>query len=392
MREPTMTHPPRRRPALLLSLLAAVAPLAAVPASALAAGEAARAPAAAASSADDRARFLAGLPVAAGSPLAPLQGSERWRRHSLLMDGAWARMDARLQVLEHWCAKELLPRIKGNLPVLYLFGGPDAITPVVVFPDAPVYVLAGLEPVGQASAPEELGEQALSTALDGLHEALRSVVPAAFFRTIEMGRDLRGKAIWGVRPIAYLFLVRSGARILQADRIEIDPLGFAKPVAEGQDWGKGIQALRIRFQRPGHLAQELVYVQVDLGNDAMREKPGFEAYVQGLGAVNAVHKAASFILYDNHFSTPRELLFRQAVSVFQDDSGAPFSAFKKGAWEFKTWGTYLVPKNPFARNWQAALAKLFESQPHVDLPFRWGYRAGPQETNMLLAIRKEPLR
>lgn len=342
----------------------------------------------AASSVEEQARFLAGLANSPESPLAALEQSRRWREHAHAMDGAWTKMAERLALMDTWAAREVRPRIQVSLPVLYLFGGPDVITPITLYPDAPIYLLAGLEPVGQAPPPEALKPAALDAALDGLHEALRSVVPSSFFRTIEMGHDLRGQAIDGVQPLAYLFLERAGARILSAEQIEIDPLGLAKVKEEGEKWGPGLPGLRIRFQRDGHVAQELVYVRVDLGNEAMTQTPGFVPYVQALGPANAVLKAASFILHDNRFSRARDLLLASAVSVLQDDSGAPLRAFKKGEWEFTPFGTYLVPKRPFQRNWQSELAKLFETVKPAPLPFTYGYRHGAAESSLLLAVKK----
>jgi hypothetical protein len=337
---------------------------------------------------DEQARFLAGIHGTADAPLAALELTPRWRDHAVAMDAAWAKLSARLVVMQGWAVPELWPRIQGGLPLLYLFGGPDVANPITLYPDAPVYLLAGLEPVGRAPPPETLTPKALGDALDALQEALRSVVPAAFFRTIEMGRDLRGQAIVGVQPLVYLFLARSGARILTADRIEIDPLGFAQVVPAGRPWGTGLQGLRVRYQLPGRLVQELVYVQVDLGNDAMERTPGFAAYVQGLGPCNAMLKAASFILHDNRFSQSRELLLRSAATVLQDDSGLPFGAFKKGEWDFKVFGTYLVPKEPFQRHWQRELAKLFDAAPPSPLPFRYGYRKGPEDSSLLFASKR----
>jgi len=379
------------RPSIAAMNRAALRPLLALPLLALVAGAAARPlPALAASTPDEQARFLAGLAGPPGSPLDPLESTPRWREHALAMNAAWAKLSARLLVVDDWAAREVRPRIRNGLPLLYLFGGPDVANPIRFFPDAPVYLLAGLEPVGRAPPPEALAPKAVGDALDALQQALRSVVPAAFFRTNEMGRDLRGHSIVGVQPLVYLFLARSGGRILAADRIEIDPLGFARVVSEGAPWGKGLQALRVRFQRPGRIAQELVYVQVDLGNEAMARTPGFAAFVQGLGPCNAMLKAASFILHDNRFSDSRELLLRSAVSVLQDDSGLPFLFFAKGEWEFETWGTYLVPKRPFHRHWQADLAKVFEARSKGPLPFTYGYRHGAEESSLLLAVRKAP--
>lgn len=373
---------PAVAPAVAPVAAPAVAPQPAAPAAA------AGAHVPAASTPESRARFLAGLEVPPGDPLEPLTRTPEWRTRAAHMADAWKVMSARLDAMAGWAAKEVRPRIPAGLPLLYLFGGPDVSTPLALYPDAPLYVLAGLEPVGAVPPPETLSPKALTDGLDALHEALRSVVPSSFFRTYEMGKDLRGHAISGVLPLAHLFLARSGAQVLASERIELDPLGFERVLAEGEAWGAGLEGLRVTFAFPGRPPQQLVYVKVDLINDALARRPAFLRFVERLGPANAMLKAASFILHDNHFSRARDLLLASAASVLQDDSGAPFHAFAKGEWDFVPFGTYLVPKKPFARNWQPELDKLFRDAHPAPLPFTYGYRHGAAETNLLLAVRK----
>jgi hypothetical protein len=356
---------------------------------ALAVAPASPAPAPAPSTADARARFLAGLEVPPGDPLEALEQTAEWRARAAQMTEAWTRLSERLDAMSGWSARELRPRIPAGLPLLYLFGGPDVSTPLALFPDAPLYVLAGLEPVGGVPPPESLSPRAIADGLDALHEALRSVVPSSFFRTYEMGHDLRGHAISGVQPLAFLFLARAGARILVEERIELDPLGFAKPLAEGEAWGPGLQGLRVTFAFPDRPPQQLVYVRVDLGNDALAAKPGFVRFVERLGPTNAMLKAASFILHDRHFFRARDLLLASAVSLLQDDSGAPLRALPKKEWDLTPFGNYLVPKPPFAGNWQPELDRLFREARPAPVPFTYGYRHGAAETNLLLAVRRE---
>lgn len=371
-------------PLLALATLASPAPAAPAPAQPAPAPVAAPAPR---STPDARARFLAGLEVAPGDPLEPLERTPAWRVHVARMEHAWARLSERLDVMSGWAARELRPRIRAGRPLLYLFGGPDVTNPLALYPDAPVYVLAGLEPVGAVPPPEALTPKAVAEGLDALHEALRSVVPAAFFRTIEMGHDLRGHEVSGVWPLAYLFLARSGATIQAAEKIELDPFGFAVPVADEAPKRDRLQGLRVAFTLPGRGPQVLYYLQADLGNDALAGTPAFVRFVERLGPTNAMFKAASFILHDNRFSRARDLLLASAESILQDDSGVPARFLPKKEWELVPFGVYLVPKRPFTRNWQPELDKLFKERKPPPVPFTYGYRHGAVETNLVLAVR-----
>ena len=47
-------------------------------------------------SVNDTARFLAGLPVSEGSPLAPLTQNPAWQQHAVVFDQAWTRLGNQL--------------------------------------------------------------------------------------------------------------------------------------------------------------------------------------------------------------------------------------------------------------------------------------------------------
>jgi hypothetical protein len=343
-----------------------------------------------ASTLDEQARFLAGLPVEQDSPLAALSKTPAWKQHVAGLDKDWEQLSKRLGVMDAWVTTELRPRIQPELKVLYFFAGPDAIHVLRVYPEAPAYLLCGLEPVGGVSRPESMKPADLDHALEGLRSALRTAAPASFFRTSEMGHDLQGHEIRGVLPILFLFLARNGAHIQEAVRIEIDPSGIARDKPADEPWGTGVPGIRVRFLGAGRSKpQEMTYVRVDLANAALDAKPGFLAYSKTFAPGNSFLKAASFILFDKNFSKTRSFLVDNSMVVVQDDSGLPFRAFGKDEWEFVPFGQYLVPLAPFERNYQKPLAEVFASAPKRPLPFKIGYRK-PSDSNLLLAIRRPP--
>jgi hypothetical protein len=340
---------------------------------------------------NERARFLAGLPVPATSPLAKLQETQEWKDHRKALDSEWATLGERLERMKTWARAELDPRIDRTRPLVYFFGGPDAVAALTFFPEARSYLLAGLEPVGQVAPPEGVDAKVLDEALDGISYALRTAVRTSFFRTNEMGKDLTAKPkleIRGVLPILLLFLARSEATVLDVERIEIDPTSGAPAIkAEGVAWGDGIPAVRITIQRAAaKAAQSLTYVRVDLGNDALAKTPGFMTFVRQYAPHNALLKAASFILHDNRFSTPRDFLLENAAAVLQEDSGVPFHFFKKTAWDYTCFGKYARPRPPFQNHVQADLSAACAAQPARPLTFVVGYRRG-EDTNLFLGVK-----
>jgi hypothetical protein len=72
---------------------------------------------------DDTARFLAGLPPAADSPLAALAKSPGWVQHAHFFDTIFAREDANTLSKVRAFAKEHLTEPHDSM--LYMFSGPD---------------------------------------------------------------------------------------------------------------------------------------------------------------------------------------------------------------------------------------------------------------------------
>ena len=360
------------------------APVVSTPAS-----DAAAAPAqvAAPSTLDDQARFLAGLPVSAGSVLAPLQALPDYKDHVAALAKDWPKLVERLDKMTAWESAELGPRIQRDRKVIYLFGGPDAIHVMRLFPDAPAYLLAGLEPVGSVEAPEKLKFQDVHTAIDSLSYAIRTTIPKSFFRTTEMGRDLQGRGIRGVLPVLYLFLSRSGAVILETTNFEIDGAGLAKDKAASEKWGAGVPGVRVKYQLPGKPVQEMTYVRVNLIDEELAKNPGFLTWARSFGPANGFLKAASFILHDKAFSMPRAFLLENCTTIVEDDSGIPYRAFQKGQWSFTCFGHYMRPRDPFESHMQNDLDKVCKEQvPFRPLPFIAGYRRS-NDTFLLLAQR-----
>jgi hypothetical protein len=342
-----------------------------------------------ASTLDDQARFLAGLPVSAGSPLAAWQATKDYRDHVALMNSEWKKLSDRLDRATAWQQAELAPRIQGSRNLIYFFGGPDAVHAVRLFPDAPVYLLAGLEPVGVVEAPERMKFSDVHAAIDGLSYGLRTFVEKSFFRTTEMGKDLQGRGVKGVLPVLYLMLSRSGATIDATTFFEVDGRGAASEKLAGQKWGAGVPGVKVVFHFAGKAPQEMLYVRVNLINDELDKQPGFQAWTRSFGPANTFLKAASFILHDNAFARTRSLLLETSAAVVEDDSGIPYRAYGKGEWDFTCFGKYMAPRDPFEKQHQKDLDKACAELPLKPLPFIIGYRR-PSDTFLLLAVKKPP--
>src|SRR5580700_11421031 len=85
--------------------------------------------------ANDTARFLAGLPPAPDSPLAALAKSPEWAQHARFFDSIFTREDANTLSKVRAFAKELLTSSQHDT-MLYMFSGPDFLYATSFFPTA----------------------------------------------------------------------------------------------------------------------------------------------------------------------------------------------------------------------------------------------------------------
>src|SRR5574342_899517 len=165
-------------------------------------------PAWAAETANDVARFLAGLAPAADSPLAPLSREAAWQQHARSLDAAWSNLEqSRLSRIRAWSATYLT---KPQPVVLYMFSGPDFLYVDAFFSERSTYVLAGLEPIGQVPTVTPALGRSLAPALGGLRASVGSALNYSFFITQRMKADFAGSKLNGVLPVLYMFLARSG--------------------------------------------------------------------------------------------------------------------------------------------------------------------------------------
>jgi len=365
------TRPPRAALAalLLLALAAAAGP-------AIAAAESTRA--------NDTARFLAGLPVAPESPLAPLMREPAWQQHARAFDQAWESLERRqLSRIRAWSAAN----ITAPQPVaLYMFSGPDFLYVDAFLPNRTTYVLSALEPVGQIPLITEATRRSLPYGLAGLRASLSTVLSYSFFITKKMRSHLAASTFRGTLPILYIFLARAGKTIEEVSLVAVEPDGTLVPGGSeaAQATAPGV---RIVFSGKDGKRQTLYYFRTDLSDDGLR-KSGFAKFCEGLGKADSFIKSASYLPHYDSFSRVRQLLLAQSVNLVQDDSGIPIRFFKPEEWHLRPFGRYLGPIGEFPGRYQKGLNDLFHRSNAPRIDFGVGYRWRPNESNLLLAVRK----
>jgi hypothetical protein len=347
---------------------------------------AARASCSQTATADDTARFLAGLPPSANSPLAALTKDPAWVSHARYFDSIFAREEnAHVSKIRDFSQKYLTDK---HGTVLYMFSGPDALYATSFFPAASTYVLAGLEPVGRIPELANLNPFLIEEELRNLEGSLGSFFNFSFFITQHMKSQLREGPIFGTLPILYVFLARTGKTVHELNFVNLDEQGnlnIADQVATPTR--SAAPGVKIVFSEGNGPKQTLYYFSTNIADDSF-ERSGFSAFLAKLGPADSLLKSASYLLHKPEFAKVRRLLLDNSETIVQDDSGIPLAYFERGRWRFSAFGRYDGPISVFANFYQPQMAELFQNANPID--FGIGYRWRKNESNLIVA-QKQPL-
>ncbi|WP_024510639.1 hypothetical protein [Bradyrhizobium sp. ARR65] len=336
--------------------------------------------------ADDTARFLAGMQPSADSPLVSLTNDPVWQRHAKFFDGAFAQLEQRqLSKIRNWADANLAaPRPT----MFYMFSGPDFLYANAFYAKANTYVFAALEPPGAVADLTRLPRGSVDAALANVEHSLASILSFSFFITKQMKVDLDANEISGTLPILYVFLARSGKTIDSVTPVSLDDKGT---LLSGSDAGKGItHGVKVTFAGSDGLEKTLYYFSTDLSNSGVR-RSGFLKFCDTLAPGNSLLKSASYLLHAGNFSTVRNWLLANSATIIQDDSGIPLAYYSTKAWRFFPFGRYAGPIDKFPSRYQQQYAELFTRAQPID--FGIGYRWRAYESNLLLSVKvasKEP--
>ncbi|MGO9487223.1 MAG: hypothetical protein ACLPX9_22045 [Rhodomicrobium sp.] len=343
---------------------------------------------------NDTARFLAGMPPQAGSPLEPLAQEKAFTAHAEIFDKAWAGLEAgQLAKVKAWSSENLKAP---QTTLFYMFSGPDFLYANAFFPKAETYVMAGLELPGDMPDIAELPKSSIPRELSALRTSLNSVLSYSFFITREMRSRLYGRReLTGTLPVLFVFLARSGKTIKSVKFVELDKDGALHPAGTvpqaqsriGQTQTQGAVGVKIDFLGENAQPQTLYYFATDLSDGAI-ENSGFLKFCERWRSGDSLLKSASYLLHSNNFSRVRDFLLARSTTIVQDDSGIPLKDFDSNAWDLRPFGTYVRPIPMFWRNYQRDLVNFFADRQAQPIEFSIGYRWKHGGSSLLLATRK----
>jgi len=331
--------------------------------------------------ANDTARYLAGMAPSAESPLTPLTKDPAWQHHARFLDSAFAQLEQRqLSKIRTWADTNLsAPRPT----MFYMFSGPDFLYANAFYSKASTYVLSALEPPGSVPDLMKLPRGGLGSALNNVEHSMGSILNFSFFITKLMKVDLRAGQLNGTLPILYVFLARSGKTIRDVSPVALDDKGTAY-FANENPGPNATHGVRIVFAGSDGEQKTLYYFSTDLSNSGVKSS-GFLKFCETLAPGNSLIKSASYLLHAGNFSTVRDFILVNSATIIQDDSGIPLNDYNPKKWRFFPFGRYAGPIGEFPGRYQQSYADLFRRSQLMD--FGIGYRWRSYESNLLLSVK-----
>jgi hypothetical protein len=273
-----------------------------------------------------------------------------------------------------------LPRV-----AVYPFGGGDLVSALATFPDASEITTISLEPAGDIRAIETLPADRVAREL-GVHRShLVRLFEKAHSRTDNLEKESKTE-LPGEILFALAALVVHGQEPVGLRYFRLGPDGSLGYVTQADiDGAKNPNDRRalfadaeLRFRRTGVLdapVQVLRHISYNLDDFHLKADPSLLAYLGSKGKVSAMTKAASHLLWSDHFALIRGFLLDHTDWMISDSTGVPPRFAGPAGFVQDSYGTFSGPA-PFglldARD-AADVKKLFASQPVRDLPFRYGY-------------------
>lgn len=283
--------------------------------------------------------------------------------------------------------------------VVYPFGGGDLVSALATFPDATEFTTISLEPAGDIRPMDRLAPDRLAHELAEHRAHLERLFEKAHSRTDNLEKesktelpgevvfDLAALVVHGAEPagLRYFRLKPDGtlAYVTQAD---LDAAAH-----HPNELRSLFQNAELRFRSSeGGPVRILRHIAYNLDDTHLKADGSLLAHLSAKGKVAAMTKAATHLLWNDHFSLIRGWLTEHTDWMVSDSTGIPPRVAKPAGFVQDTFGTFDGPA-PFGmpdKRDADDLKHLFKSEPVRDLSFRYGY---PDETGHahMLVTRRE---
>ena len=351
----------------------------------------------AATTPNDLARYLAGMPVSAGSPLYRLTETATFREHSRIMDRFWGDvLRENIFNMIPWRNQYVLQHYDYGTAFYPLSGG-DFINLYILYPVAKRYIMVSLEPAGKVPDPLALSDAQIRSGLRSMRNSISNIAAKNYMMSAVMKYEMKNPFIEGTLPAMLLLAARMELDIRRIEPVGMNSLGEIIPLDEkGMVRGETPYALgnRIIFKASQTGPdREILYLSLRLKWDSMSPTSPEGRFFSTLDSLNVIIKSAFYLLHRPSFAQYSRSLLDRTRLLIQDDSGLPYDLLTRDTWLTMLFGHYNGPlalkdmKHPVM---QKELADAYRVNA-LPLPFHFGYGVWRHDhkSNLILSVRKK---
>jgi hypothetical protein len=369
------------------------------------------APADAAVDFSDQAKAIYRLVACTGEPLPPELDAKTIERYCARQKGA-------IEVARKHAGEVgafLAPQRPADLPttVVYPFGGGDLLTALTVYPDGRDVTTMSLEHAGDPRRLPDLAKKALlADSLERIRATSSGLLQANDSKTENLMKGQRGDlpgqlaffmlglAAHGYEPVQlrYFWINPDGSLhyVTQADiaAVEKENAKLLRSVWIAPDFSRAFSNSELVFVRkggdPATEARVHRHIAFDLSNDGLKKNPGLLAYLEAKGPVGAMTKAASYLLWNDAFSTIRGYLLKHMVFMVSDSTGVPPRIASAAGFTQETWGSFAGSFLPASEKINEDFRQLWGRFPKNRLKFRFGYIDSADQYHLMITRKATP--
>ncbi|HEU4730953.1 MAG TPA: hypothetical protein VFT22_23830 [Kofleriaceae bacterium] len=296
--------------------------------------------------------------------------------------------------------------------VVYPFGGGDLSSALTVYPDAAELTTISLEAAGDVRVIDTIKSAKLDAEVDSIGMEIRRLYYAAHSTTKSLQAAshselpgtimfaLAGLVVHGMEPVTLRYFdIEPDGSLSYLTSAQLDERAAAltakkaggPPKKITHYWYEQVSAfanVEIGFRPRGEVGAPLrIYrhIVANLDDSHMGADDRVLRHLRGKGKVSVMTKAASFLLWYDDFTQIRDYLLQNTAWMISDASGIPPSHAQPAGFEQVTYGEFEGPYFIIDdKNTRAEFVKLWKSQPHRDLPFRFGYPDSAKHNHLMI--------
>lgn len=331
-----------------------------------------------------------------------------------VVDAHCKELNRRVERYRKTWVGEAMPFIQSLKPaglpttVVYPFGGGDLISALTTYPEATDITTMSLEHAGDPRRIDSVDSKSLAESLALIRSTSSGLLVANDSKTENLMKGQRGElpgqlsffliglAAHGFEPVSLKYVKPNPdgtLRYLTATELQASEEKSAKLLHKAwvsPDFSEAFDNLELVFVKKGedpktqarvhrHFAQNLS--DTNFGVDE-----GMKKYLEKKGRIVAMTKAASYLLWRDHFATIRDYLLAHMEFMVSDSTGIPPKFATKAGFSQQAYGKFaesFLGANPqynedFRQLWKTA----------KPLAFRYGYLDKNLSMHMLVTFKK----